>query len=72
MAFYEMTTKCHYYSVLATQANPEILFVRYICISVLHLLMIEKTVNGLKMMKFVVNTPYIFSGQAWPYISAFL
>jgi hypothetical protein len=47
MAFYEMISKCQYYSVLATPANPEILFVRYICISVLHLLMIDNTVNGL-------------------------
>lgn len=67
-----MTTKCRYYSVLATPANPEILFLRYICISVLHLLMIDKTVNSLMMMKFVVNTPYIFSEQAWPYMSAVL
>jgi hypothetical protein len=44
--------------------------VRFVCITILHLSLIDTTYNYLNMMKFVTNHPYRFQSQGQTFVSS--
>lgn len=72
MVFQELLTNCDYYSVILQFQKASILFVIFVCISVLHLSMIEPSLNGLAMQKFVCNHPYLFESPGAAYRAGML
>lgn len=56
--------------MLFDQAPITILFVRFVCITILHLSLIDTTFNYLNMMKFVTNHPYKFQSPEQTFFSS--
>lgn len=60
MVFKQLLTQCAYYEVFFHPAEISTLFVSFVCISIVHLTLIEPATQFLAMAKFANNHPYIF------------
>jgi hypothetical protein len=58
MVYLEVFMTCSYYSVLFEKASITLMFVRFVCITILHLSMTEELSKYLSWMKFTINHPY--------------
>jgi hypothetical protein len=61
MVFWELCTSCSYYKHLFIASNPVIIYGRFVCVTILHITMLELADGQVKMMKFAINHPYVFS-----------
>lgn len=61
MTFKELVMTCSYYSVFFLNTEITELLVGFVCISILHLSLIETSQQYLAMAKFCINHPYLFS-----------
>jgi hypothetical protein len=60
MVLLELYTNCTYFKVLFEISYVTLMYVRFICITILHLQMVDTTGKYLNMMKFAINHPYLF------------
>jgi hypothetical protein len=67
MVFYELGTQPSYYCPFWTTVQGPEMYVSFICITMLHLQLIDTSSRYLKMAKFAMNHPYLFKypGEAF-------
>jgi hypothetical protein len=58
MLFGELTRNSSYYCLLLQRGSISLIFVRFVCITILHLTQIEEVSKYLSWMKFTVNHHY--------------
>lgn len=69
MSFGELFKTCSYYSVVTTPSDISTYFVRFVCMTILHLSLLEEVGSFLKAMKYVCNHSYRFESP-WAAFSA--
>ena len=63
MSFAELLT-CKYYSNALKESTLQLNFVRFICITILHLSLIDDVSENMISMKYALNHPYKFVSPA--------
>ena len=64
MSFAELFTTCTYYSVAVKISPLQLNFVRFVCMTILHLSLIDDVSANMMSMKYAVNHPYKFESPA--------
>ena len=64
MSFGELFDTCSYYSTAKQISSLRLNFVRFVCMTILHLSLIDDVSQNMDGMKFAVNHPYKFESPA--------
>jgi hypothetical protein len=64
MSFGELLAKCSYYSTAKQVSSLRLNFVRFVCMTILHLSLIDDVSANMESMKFAVNHPYKFESSS--------
>jgi len=64
MSFGELFDTCSYYSTATQISSLKLNFVRFVCMTILHLSLIDDVSQNMDGMKFAVNHPYKFESPA--------
>ena len=64
MSFAELFTTCTYYSIAVKVSPLQLNFVRFVCMTILHLSLIDDVSANMMSMKYAVNHPYKFESPA--------